>query len=292
MRAARLRLDEASDGKKRALPFDQLMLAVTDLEYGFPSRKVGEGVTFALAPGETLAVLGGNGAGKTTLFRTLLGLLPARSGRIEIDGVPVSALTAARRAASLAYVPQQHSPAYPFSVTDAVLMGRASHIGAFARPGRHDRVMAADALSTLGIGALASRPVTEISGGERQLVIIARALAQAAPILVLDEPTASLDFGNRVRVLRELDRLRARGMTILFSTHEPDQALAHADRALLLADGRPLALDTVTRALTTANIERLYGTPVRLFPLDDGRYACVPAEASTGERTDACSGDA
>jgi iron complex transport system ATP-binding protein len=109
--------------------------------------------------------------------------------------------------------------------------------------------------------------------------MIARALAQAAPILVLDEPTASLDFGNRVRVLRELDRLRARGMTILFSTHEPDQALAHADRALLLADGKTLALDTVARALTTANIERLYGTPVRLFPLDAGRYACVPTES-------------
>jgi iron complex transport system ATP-binding protein len=262
------------------------MLAVAGLEYGFASRKVGEGVTFTLAPGETLAVLGGNGAGKTTLFRTLLGLLPARGGRVDVDGVPVAALSAARRAASIAYVPQLHSPAYAFSVTDAVLMGRASHMGTFARPGRADRAAAADALATLGIGALAARPVTEISGGERQLVMIARALAQAAPILVLDEPTASLDFGNRVRVLRELDRLRARGMTILFSTHEPDQALAHADRALLLADGRPLALDTVARALTATNIERLYGTPVRLFPLDAGRYACVPADASAGERND------
>ena len=268
------------------------MLAIADLEYGFPSRKVGEGVTFTLAPGETLAVLGGNGAGKTTLFRTLLGLLPARSGRVDVDGVPVAALTAAQRAASLAYVPQQHSPAYAFSVTDAVLMGRASHIGAFARPGRRDRIAVADALATLGIGSLAARPITEISGGERQLVMIARALAQAAPILVLDEPTASLDFGNRVRVLRELDRLRARGMTILFSTHEPDQALAHADRALLLAEGRTLALDTVARALTTTNIERLYGTPVRLFPLDAGRYACVPTEASARERSDAPRADA
>jgi iron complex transport system ATP-binding protein len=262
------------------------MLAVASLEYGFASRKVGEGVTFTLAPGETLAVLGGNGAGKTTLFRTLLGLLPARGGRVDVDGVPVAALSAARRAASIAYVPQLHSPAYAYSVTDAVLMGRASHIGTFARPGRADRAAAADALATLGIGALAARPITEISGGERQLVMIARALAQAAPILVLDEPTASLDFGNRVRVLRELDRLRARGMTILFSTHEPDQALAHSDRALLLAEGRTLVLDTVARALTATNIERLYGTPVRLFPLDAGRYACVPADASARQRND------
>ena len=254
------------------------MLDVRDLAYGFRARRVGEDVTFALAPGETLAVLGGNGAGKTTLFRTLLGLLPPLAGGIDVDNVPVASLTAAARAARIAYVPQQHTPAYAFSVTEAVLMGRASHVGTFARPGRRDYAVVADALETLRIGALAARPVTEISGGERQLVMIARALAQQAPILVLDEPTASLDFGNRVRVLRALDRLRARGMTILFSTHEPDQALAHADRALLLVDGRPLVLDTVARALTAANIERIYGTPVRLIALDARRHACVPIE--------------
>jgi len=258
------------------------MLAVHDLAYGFSGRRVGEGVTFSLAQGETLAVLGGNGAGKTTLFRTLLGLLPIRGGSIDIDGAPLASLTAPARAARIAYVPQQHVPAYAFSVADAVLMGRVSRIGTFARPGQHDRAAAAEALATLRIGALADRPVTEISGGERQLVMIARALAQQAPIIVLDEPTASLDFGNRVRVLRELDRLRARGMTILFSTHEPDQALAHADRALLLVDGKPLVLDSVDRALTAANIERVYGTPVRLVALDTGRYACIPYDAQTG----------
>jgi iron complex transport system ATP-binding protein len=268
------------------------VLTVADLAFGFASRRVGDGVSFTLAPGETLAVLGGNGAGKTTLFRTLLGLLPVRAGRVDLDGASIASLTAAQRATRIAYVPQQHSPAYAFSVADAVLMGRAAHIGTFARPGRHDHAVVAEALATLGIGSLASRPITEISGGERQLVMIARALAQAAPILVLDEPTASLDFGNRVRVLRELDRLRARGMTILFSTHEPDQALAHADRALLLADGRALALDTVARALTTTNIERLYGTPVRLYPLDGGRHACVPTEASGRERDAAPRADA
>jgi iron complex transport system ATP-binding protein len=255
------------------------MLEVRDLAYGFRSRSVGEGFTFSLAPGETLAVLGGNGAGKTTLLRTVLGVLPPLAGDVRVGGRDVMAQSPAARASNLAYVPQHHLPAYAFSVTEAVLMGRASHVGTFGRPGRHDRAVAADALMTLGIGFLASRPVTEISGGERQLVMIARALAQQAPILVLDEPTASLDFGNRVRVLRELDRLRARGMTILFSTHEPDQALAHADRALLIADGRPLAIDTVARALTADNIEKLYRTPVRLVAMDGNRFRCVPREA-------------
>jgi len=259
------------------------MLAVEDLAFGFRARRVGTGVTFALARGETLAVLGGNGAGKTTLLRTLLGLLPPLAGRIDVDDVPIASLAAAERARKLAYVPQQHAPAYAFSVMDAVLMGRASHVGTFARPGHADHAAAGDALAALGIDTLASRPVTELSGGERQLVMIARALAQQAPILVLDEPTASLDFGNRARVLRELDRLRARGMTILFSTHEPDHAFAHADRALLLADGRPLALDAVARALTAANIERLYGTRVRLLPVDERRFACVPLEGGRDE---------
>ena len=254
------------------------MLDVRDLAFGFASRRIGEGVSFTLAPGETLAVLGGNGAGKTTLLRTLLGLLPPLRGSIGIDGVPVDSLSPAGRATRMAYVPQQYVPAYGFSVADAVLMGRAAHVGTFARPGRDDHAIVDQMLHTLGIAALASRPVTEISGGERQLVVIARALAQQAPLLLLDEPTSNLDFGNRVRVLRELDRLRALGLTIVFSTHEPDQALAHADRALLIADGRPLALDTAARALTAENISRLYHTPVRLFALDERRYACVPLE--------------
>ena len=254
------------------------MLQVDDLAFGFGARRVGSDVTFALDPGETLAVLGGNGAGKTTLFRTLLGLLPAQAGSVRVAGERVDALVPAERARRLAYVPQQHMPAFGFTVLEAVLMGRAARLPTFARPGAVDRAAALGALERLGIAFLADRPVTELSGGERQLVLVARALAQEAPVLVLDEPTASLDFGNRARVLREIDRLRAAGMTIMFSTHEPDHALAHADRALLLADGCTLALDTVERALTAANIERLYRTPVRLVPLDERRYTCVAME--------------
>ena len=260
-------------------PADASVLRVRELAFGFGRRRVGEGIDFALSAGETLAVLGGNGAGKTTLFRTVLGLLPALGGDVDVGGVPLASLGSAERAQRIAYVPQQHAPAYAFSVTEAVLMGRAAHLGAFARPGPRDRAAAREALAALRIDALAERPVTQISGGERQLVMIARALAQEAPILVLDEPTASLDFGNRARVLAELDRLRARGITILFSTHEPDHALAHADRALLLAEGHVLALDAVERALTPANIERLYGTTVRLVRLEGRRYACVAAPA-------------
>jgi iron complex transport system ATP-binding protein len=253
------------------------MLDVRDLAFGFGSRRVGEAVTFTLAAGETLAVLGGNGAGKTTLFRTLLGLLPPQHGRVAVDGNDVAALAPSERARHLAYVPQQHVPAYGFSVLEAVLMGRASRLSTFARPGESDKAAAFDALERLGIATLSARPVTELSGGERQLVLVARALAQQAPILILDEPTASLDFGNRARVLGEVDRLRGGGLTIVFSTHEPDHALAHADRALLLAEGRPLALDAVERALTAENVERLYRVAVRRVEVGASRRIFVSA---------------
>ena len=259
------------------------MLAAHDLAFGFASRRVGEAVSFTLEQGETLALLGGNGSGKTTLLRTLLGLLPPLAGSVEIGGERVSAMSSAERARRIAYVPQQHLPAYGFRVVDVVLMGRASRLSVFARPGRADREIALQSLATLGITPLAPRSVTELSGGERQLVLIARALAQQADIVLLDEPTASLDFGNRVRVLRELDRLRGQGLTIVFSTHEPDHALMHADRALLLQGGRPLAFDTVENALTVDNIERLYHTRVRVLDAG-GRRICVPADDGNGVR--------
>jgi iron complex transport system ATP-binding protein len=240
------------------------VLEARALGFGFPARRVGSDVSLRIAPGETLAVLGGNGAGKTTLLRTLLGLLAPQAGAVEVDGVAVGSLTPVERARRLAYVPQQHVPPFAFTVEDMVLMGRAARVSAFARPGAADRAAVAHALARLRIDGLAQRVVTELSGGERQLTLIARALAQEAPILILDEPTASLDFGNRARVLAELDRLRGSGLSIVFSTHEPEQALAHADHALLLASGRALASDAAAVALTAENVTRLYGVPVQL----------------------------
>ncbi|MCC6193965.1 MAG: ABC transporter ATP-binding protein [Burkholderiales bacterium] len=240
------------------------MLAARDLAVGYGDRVVARGITFTLEAGEVLAVLGGNGCGKTTLFRTLLGLLPPLSGAVEIDGADLATLSPPARARRFAYVPQQQTMPFAFTVADAVLMGRAAHVGWFAQPSSDDRALAIDALERVGIARLAPRPMTGISGGERQLVLIARALAQGAPVLVLDEPTANLDYGNKLRVLREIERLRGEGRTIFLSTHDPDHALAHADRALLIADGRVLALAAVADALTDATLSALYGVPVQV----------------------------
>lgn len=241
-----------------------MTLAIRDLAFGYGARVVGSGVDVVLQRGEVLAVLGGNGCGKTTLFRTILGLLPPLEGAIAFDGRDLARMSPSARARLFAYVPQQQLATFAFTVTDAVLMGRASSIGWFAQPASTDRALAAEALQRVGIARLADRPMTEISGGERQLALIARALAQGADVLVLDEPTANLDYGNKLRVLNEIERLRGEGRTILLSTHDPDHALAHADRALLLANGRMLAMASVADALTDETLTTLYGVPVRV----------------------------
>jgi iron complex transport system ATP-binding protein len=253
------------------------MLAVDNLAFGFPARRVGHEVSFALADGEILCVLGPNGSGKTTLFRTLLGLLARQGGAIALDGTALDDLPRAAIARRVGYVPQAHAGYFAYSVREMVLMGRTAHLGAFGTPGLRDRAIADDALEALGIAALAERPVTEISGGERQLTLIARALAQEARLLIMDEPTASLDFGNQVRVLERLVQLAARGITVLFSTHDPDHAFLCAQRALLLAEGRVLALGPPREVIRSDTLERLYRVSVRIVQTADGAHSCVPS---------------
>jgi len=255
------------------------MLAVDRLAFGFPGRTIGRELSFALADGEILCVLGPNGSGKTTLFRTLLGLLAPHGGAIALDGTPLAALPREAVARRIGYVPQAHAGYFAYSVRDMVLMGRTAHLGAFGAPGLRDRAVADDALEALGIAALAERPFTEISGGERQLALIARALAQQAGLLIMDEPTASLDFGNQVRVLERLTQLAARGIAVLFSTHDPDHAFLCAQRALLIADGRALALGVPREVLTSDSLARMYGVSVRIVEGADGLHSCVPSLA-------------
>jgi len=251
------------------------MLEARGLGYGYPGRPVGRGLDLALGAGEVLCVLGPHGGGKTTLFRTLLGLLPAQAGSILLDGQALEAMSRGDVARRVGYVPQGHAAQFAFTVREAVLMGRTSHISLFAAPGAADRDAAEHAIQALGIGELAERVVTELSGGERQLTMIARALAQGARALVLDEPTASLDFGNQVRVLREIRRLAAEGYAVVFSTHDPGQAFLAASRVLLIAQGGALRHGTPDEVITGENLRAVYGVEVRVAAVDGAR-ACLP----------------
>lgn len=213
-------------------------LQVRRLAIGYPGHRVGRDISLDLHKGEVLCLLGPNGSGKSTLFRTLMGLLPMRSGQVLLHGRPLSDWSRGGLARRMAYVPQAQADAFPFTVEDVVLMGRLSHLGVWSSPGRADRQHALQCLIDMGVASLRRRAYTDISGGERQLVLIARALAQEADIIIMDEPTASLDFGNQIRVLEYVRSLRERGLAILLCTHQPEHALSVADRVALFRRGR------------------------------------------------------
>lgn len=253
------------------------MLAVEDLAFGYGRRVVGAGVSFSLARGEVLCLLGPNGCGKTTLLKTLLGLLPPRAGRIRIDGADLAGMGRRDVARAIAYVPQAHAAFFPFAVREVVVMGRASRLGSFAAPSATDEAAAARALATLGIGHLAEADYSRISGGERQLVLIARALAGEPRLLVMDEPTASLDFGNQARVLTQVRRLSGAGIAVVFSTHDPSHALLCGDRVAALRDGTLVACGPATATVTPALLRQLYGIDVLVADIPGTRVpVCAP----------------
>jgi iron complex transport system ATP-binding protein len=256
-------------------------LAARALDYGFRGHVVGRGLACALEAGEVVCLLGPNGSGKSTLMRTLLGLQPRLGGDVTLDGRTLDAWGSAERARRLAYVPQAADPYFDFSLREMVEMGRTAHRGVFASPGANDRRIAAAALERLGIAHLADRPVHAVSGGERQLALIARALATEAGYLVMDEPTANLDYGNQSRVLDEVARLKAAGMGVLVSTHHPEHAFRIADRVLLLAGGSLVAQGPTGPTLTSQALSALYGRPIEVatVKLADGTECrvCVPA---------------
>ncbi len=175
-----------------------MKLVTCGLAFGYAGEPVGRDVDLALEGGEVLCLLGPNGSGKTTLFKTLLGLLKVQAGEITLDSVPLADWSRRRLAQVMAYVPQAAAGYFPFTVLETVLMGRTARLGLFATPSRRDRLVAEAALAAVGIEHLENHIFTRLSGGQRQLTLIARALAQEPRILVMDEPTASLDFGNQI----------------------------------------------------------------------------------------------
>jgi len=258
-------------------------IAARALDFGFRSRTIGRGVELALPRGEIVCLLGPNGGGKTTLLRTLLGLLAPLAGEVLLDERPLSRWPGRERAARLAYVPQASASYFDFTLAEMVEMGRTAHRGAFGVPGRRDREEARAALGRLGIAALAERPIHSVSGGERQLALIARALATEAAHILMDEPTANLDFANQSLILDEVARLKASGAGILFSTHHPDHALRIADRVVMLRGGVVMAAGATAATLNSENLSVLYGRPVDVLEVvsPDGtpRRTCVARES-------------
>nr|WP_321484421.1 ABC transporter ATP-binding protein [uncultured Cohaesibacter sp.] len=224
-----------------------------------------KGCSFHLGKGDVLAILGPNGQGKTTLLKTILGVLPLQEGKIETNG-------------TIGYVPQNTSPAFPYSVLDMVVMGRARQIGLFRSPGQLDFAKAHEALAQLGLGRFAKRPFSALSGGQRQLVLIARALAAECDILILDEPASALDFKNQQVILQTIEHLSyQKQLTVIFTSHYPQHALNSATKALLMQGASDFQFGPVEATMTDANLSQLYGMDVRnlAFDHDDQRVRTV-----------------
>jgi iron complex transport system ATP-binding protein len=254
------------------------MIVGAGLSIGHGRTVIGRDLSLAVAQGEIVCLLGPNGCGKTTLFRTLLGLIPPLAGQVTLGGRGLSTLTRADIARAMAYVPQAHVPPFPYQVAEVVLMGRTARMRPLAAPSSTDHAAARAALARLGIADLADADYSRLSGGQRQMVMIARALAQEAPVLVMDEPTASLDFGNQARVLARIaDLARAGGHAVILSTHDPDQAFALNARVILMHEGAILAEGPPEQVLTPERLSQVYGVPVAVERTLSGRTICAPS---------------
>ncbi|MDK2808542.1 MAG: iron complex transport system ATP-binding protein [Clostridiales bacterium] len=248
-----------------------MSIEVSNLGFCYRRHKVLEGVSFDANKGELLSVLGPNGVGKSTLFRCILGLLIDYEGEIHLEGRNGKYLSPKERASLLSYIPQSHNPSFHFSVFDMVLMGTSVQFSSIATPGSRQIRQAEEALERFGILHLKKRDYCKISGGERQLVLLARALVQHASILILDEPTSNLDFGNQVRVLTQMKELAKEGYTIIQSTHNPDQTFQFSDRVLAMKEGRVLAFGKPEEIYQADLMEALYGISVDIQSLYDDK---------------------
>ena len=257
-----------------------MKLEIKNLSCGYGKKIIIDGFNATLSSGDILCLLGPNGVGKTTLFKTILGFLPAKGGEILVDGRSLRGFSRKEFARTISYVPQAHTPPFPFKVIDVIVMGRTAHLSSFASPGKKDMEAAELALEQLGVSYLRNRVYTEISGGERQMVLIARALVQGTNFLMMDEPTSNLDFGNQVRVLENVKQLaRERNLGIIMTTHYPDHAFYCGSRVALIKRN-----NEYLEGITAEHMDSAYGIHTQILT---GQYegqvirACVPVKNNT-----------
>lgn len=260
-----------------------MIFEVKNAHCGYKSRTVIRDLSLTLSSGEIMCLLGPNGVGKTTFFKSALGFLPLLKGSILIDGEDIRGWSYQKLARHIGYVPQSHTPPFPFQVRDVVVMSRMAHHGLGSTPGREDMKIAEGMLEKLGIAHLADKLYTEISGGERQMALIARALTQEPKLLIMDEPTSNLDFGNQVRVLEQINALAAEGIAVLMTTHFPDHAYLCSSKVLLVEPGSRYSVGDADAVVTEENLRRVYGIDVRVVSAPDGRdterrsvKGCIP----------------
>lgn len=257
--------------------------------YGKRSEDVLKDITFSAKEGDLLAVLGPNGVGKSTMFRCILGFLNKYRGTILLNGKDITTMTHKEIAKYIAYIPQSTHPVFNYEVLDVVMMGMTNQLSLLASPKQEHIDKAHEALKSLGIDHLSRAGYGEISGGERQLSLIARALVQNAKILIMDEPTANLDYGNQFRVMCRICDLAKNGYIIILSTHNPDHAFLYANRVLMIYGGKVIADGTPDEVLDSNIIKEVYGVDTMIHQFEDhtGKHKmCIPLEGGAGKNTE------
>ncbi|MCD4718636.1 MAG: ABC transporter ATP-binding protein [Desulfobacula sp.] len=254
---------------------------IKNLSFSYTGRQedqIFSNISFDLDPGEIFCLLGPNGSGKSTLLKCIAKLLAPRSGSVLLDSENLNTLSSGKIARKLGFVPQSLVSAFPFTVEDIVIMGRASRIGMISSPCPKDRKHAWTSMERIGVAHLAQRPCNMLSGGEWQLVLIARALTQSPGVLLLDEPTSHLDLGNQIKILEVVDSLSKEGMTIIMASHFPDHAFLNADKVGILRDQSLIALGDPDTVVTEEILAVTYGITIKVLRLLDGvnRKICVP----------------
>ena len=255
------------------------MIRISGLTFAYEKTPVLDHVDFAAGAGQLIAVLGKNGAGKSTLFKCMLGFLTKYEGTIELAGREIRTLSRRELARCAAYIPQSEMPVYNYTVEDTVLMGTTGQLSPFESPKDEQKKTAAAAIEMLGIEELSDRGILDLSGGERQLVLLARAIAQQAKILIMDEPTANLDYGNQHLVMRRIREMAENGYTVVLSTHNPEHALLYATHVLALKDHKIEACGRSEEIITEKLIEDLYGMRVKIaVTQSEGKKirSCIP----------------
>jgi iron complex transport system ATP-binding protein len=259
-----------------------MLIQAANVSFGYSERTVLHDVSLSIRRGEIVSLLGPNGCGKTTLLKVLLGFYRMQTGQVLFEGREISSISQKKLARSIAYVPQLHRASFAYRVLDVVLMGRMPHKSFFARYDHRDTEIARKALERLSILHLEEKAYTEISGGERQLTLIARAMAQGAGTFIFDEPANGLDYGNQIRLLEELVDLCGEGYTFIMSTHFPDHALWVADRVIMLKGGKVIADGRPDQTITGENLYTLYGREIDVHALKENFKVCVPCRIGSG----------
>lgn len=258
-----------------------MKLDLKEISFGYKNNTLYKNLSFTLNSGELLCVLGPNGVGKTTLFKTILMLLKLKSGNILVDGKNINTFKSKELYKYISYVPQAHTPPFPFTVFDVVLMGRAVYIKDFSSPSKKDKEIAKEALTLLGIGHLKNKIYTKLSGGERQLVLIARSIAQKSPIIIMDEPTSNLDYGNQIRVLSLIKSLCVNNnQSILMSCHNPNHALLYGSKVAIMKKNGVFSFGDPTSEINPKVMKEIYGLDIKMIDANINKTlsqkVCIP----------------